>query len=88
MQVEPRRRTRTHAAQYARVDRGALSRTRANAQRAAGERDAEIEREMPAAEPHPHRAAEQPLVIDLDQPGRAFDAGWVGADARIAARRG
>jgi hypothetical protein len=26
-------------------------------------------------------------VIDLDEPGRAFDAGWSGAAARIAARR-
>jgi exodeoxyribonuclease-3 len=28
-----------------------------------------------------------PLVVDLDEPGRPFDAGWAGADARIAARR-
>jgi len=27
-------------------------------------------------------------VIDLDQPGHAFDAGWTGADERTAARRG
>jgi hypothetical protein len=26
-------------------------------------------------------------VIDLDQPGHEFDAGWTGADARTAARR-
>ena len=28
-----------------------------------------------------------PLAIDLDQPGRPFDAGWTEAEARIAARR-
>src|SRR6185503_2206552 len=28
-----------------------------------------------------------PLVIDLDEPGRRFDAGWSSAEARIAARR-
>jgi exodeoxyribonuclease III len=28
-----------------------------------------------------------PLVVDLDEPGRQFDAGWAAADARIAARR-
>jgi len=26
-------------------------------------------------------------VIDLDAPGRSFDAGWASADGRIAARR-
>jgi hypothetical protein len=26
-------------------------------------------------------------MIDLDEPGRAIDAGWEGATARIAARR-
>ena len=26
------------------------------------------------------------LVIDLDQPGHPFDAGWEAAEARIAAR--
>lgn len=29
-----------------------------------------------------------PLVIDIDSPGYPFDAGWVSADSRIAARRG
>jgi exodeoxyribonuclease-3 len=28
-----------------------------------------------------------PLVVDIDQPGHTFDAGWAAADARIAARR-
>jgi exodeoxyribonuclease III len=28
-----------------------------------------------------------PLVVDLDAPGGAFDAGWSGAEARAAARR-
>jgi hypothetical protein len=28
-----------------------------------------------------------PLVVDLDEPGRAFDAGWAGSEARFAARR-
>ena len=27
------------------------------------------------------------LVIDLDEPGHPFDAGWASAEARIAARR-
>ena len=29
-----------------------------------------------------------PLVIDLDEPGHPFDAGWASAEGRIAARRG
>ncbi|MBS0184692.1 MAG: hypothetical protein JSS39_20070 [Nitrospira sp.] len=28
-----------------------------------------------------------PLVIDIDNPGHPFDAGWASADSRIAARR-
>jgi exodeoxyribonuclease-3 len=28
-----------------------------------------------------------PLVVDVDEPGHPFDAGWAGADARIAMRR-
>jgi exodeoxyribonuclease-3 len=28
-----------------------------------------------------------PVVIDLDVPGHAFDAGWTAATERIAARR-
>ncbi len=47
---------------------------------------AEIDREARKGKPIPSDHA--PLVIDLDQPGRSFDAGWAGAEARIAARRG
>jgi exodeoxyribonuclease-3 len=46
---------------------------------------AEIDREARKGKPIP--SDHTPLVIDLDQPGRAFDAGWAGAEARIAARR-
>ena len=28
-----------------------------------------------------------PLLVDLDKPGRPFDAGWASAEERIAARR-
>ena len=35
---------------------------------------AEIDREARKGKPMPSDHA--PLVIDLDQPGRAFDAGW------------
>jgi exodeoxyribonuclease-3 len=45
---------------------------------------AEIDREARKGKPIPSDHA--PLVIDLDQPGHSFDAGWVGAEARIAAR--
>src|SRR5690349_17773925 len=44
----------------------------------------EIDREARKGKPIPSDHA--PLVIDLDEPGRAFDAGWLGAEARIAAR--
>jgi exodeoxyribonuclease-3 len=47
---------------------------------------AEIDREARKGKPVP--SDHTPLVIDLDQPGKAFDAGWSGAEARIAARRG
>ena len=47
---------------------------------------AEIDREARKGKPIPSDHA--PLVIDLDEPGRPFDAGWAGADERIAARRG
>jgi len=46
---------------------------------------AEIDREARKGKPVPSDHA--PLVIDLDAPGHAFDAGWEGADARTAARR-
>jgi exodeoxyribonuclease-3 len=45
----------------------------------------EIDREARKGKPTP--SDHTPLVIDLDEPGRAFDAGWSGAAARIAARR-
>jgi exodeoxyribonuclease III len=46
---------------------------------------AEIDREARKGKPVP--SDHTPLVIDLDQPGKPFDAGWSGAEARIAARR-
>jgi exodeoxyribonuclease-3 len=45
---------------------------------------AEIDREARKGKPIPSDHA--PVVIDLDQPGHPFDAGWEGAEARIAAR--
>jgi exodeoxyribonuclease III len=47
---------------------------------------AEIDREARKGKPIP--SDHTPLVIDLDQAGKPFDAGWSGAEARIAARRG
>ncbi len=49
-------------------------------------REAEIDREARKGKPIPSDHA--PLVIDLDSPGHAFDAGWASAESRIAARRG
>ncbi len=46
---------------------------------------AEIDREARKGKPTPSDHA--PVVVDLDEPGRPFDAGWLGAEARIAARR-
>ena len=46
---------------------------------------AEIDREARKGKPTPSDHA--PVVIDLDEPGRAFDAGWTGAVERAAARR-
>jgi len=45
---------------------------------------AEIDREARKGKPVPSDHA--PLVIDLDERGRAFDAGWEDAERRIAAR--
>lgn len=45
---------------------------------------AEIDREARKGPPTPSDHA--PVVVDLDEPGRPFDAGWSGALARIAAR--
>jgi exodeoxyribonuclease-3 len=46
---------------------------------------AEIDREARKGKPIPSDHA--PLVIDLDTPGHPFDAGWVSAAGRIAARQ-
>jgi exodeoxyribonuclease-3 len=46
---------------------------------------AEIDREARKGKPLPSDHA--PLVMDVDQAGLPFDAGWAGADERIAARR-
>jgi exodeoxyribonuclease III len=46
---------------------------------------AEIDREARKGKPTPSDHA--PVVIDLDEPGLTFDAGWEGALARIAARQ-
>jgi exodeoxyribonuclease III len=46
---------------------------------------AEIDREARKGKPIPSDHA--PLVIDIDQRGCPFDAGWTGAEGRIAARR-
>jgi exodeoxyribonuclease-3 len=46
---------------------------------------AEIDREARKGKPLPSDHA--PLVIDIGEPGRPFDAGWAGAEGRIAARR-
>jgi exodeoxyribonuclease-3 len=46
---------------------------------------AEIDREARKGKPIPSDHA--PLVIDVDEPGHPFDAGWDSAEGRIAARR-
>ena len=46
---------------------------------------AEIDREARKGKPIPSDHA--PLVVDLDEQGRVFDAGWTSADERVAARR-
>jgi exodeoxyribonuclease-3 len=45
---------------------------------------AEIDREARKGPPTPSDHA--PVLIDLDEPGKPFDAGWEGALQRIAAR--
>ncbi len=45
----------------------------------------EIDREARKGKPTP--SDHTPLVIDLDEAGVPFDAGWTGAEGRIAARR-
>ena len=47
---------------------------------------AEIDREARKGKPVPSDHA--PLVIDIDEPGHPFEAGWEAAEARIAARQG
>ena len=44
-----------------------------------------VDREARKGTPTPSDHA--PLVLDLDEPGKPFDAGWSGADERFAARR-
>jgi exodeoxyribonuclease-3 len=46
--------------------------------------DAEIDREARKGPPTPSDHA--PVSIDLDEPGKPFEAGWEGALQRIAAR--
>ena len=46
---------------------------------------AEIDREARKGKPIPSDHA--PVLIDVDQRGHSFDAGWVAAERRIAARR-
>lgn len=46
---------------------------------------AEIDREARKGKPTPSDHA--PVVVDLDDPGKSFDAGWEAALARIAARQ-
>ena len=45
----------------------------------------EVDREARKGTPTPSDHA--PLVLDLDEPGKPFDAGWSGSEARFAARR-
>jgi exodeoxyribonuclease-3 len=45
----------------------------------------EIDRETRKGKPLP--SDHTPVVIDIDGPGRSFDAGWASAEERIAARR-
>ncbi len=45
----------------------------------------EVDREARKGTPTPSDHA--PLVVDLDEPGRPFDAGWSGSEERFAARR-
>jgi exodeoxyribonuclease-3 len=46
---------------------------------------AEIDREARKGKPTPSDHA--PLLVDVDEPGPALDAGWGSAEGRIAARR-
>jgi exodeoxyribonuclease-3 len=57
----------------------------ANAPAAARVVAVEVDREARKGTPTPSDHA--PLVLDLDEPGKPFDAGWSGSDERFAARR-
>jgi len=46
---------------------------------------AEVDREARKGKPTPSDHA--PVLIDIDEPGLALDAGWAAAESRIAARR-
>ena len=46
---------------------------------------AEIDREARKGKPTP--SDHTPLVIDVDEPGLPFDAGWSSAEGRIESRR-
>ena len=46
---------------------------------------AEIDREARKGKPTPSDHA--PVVVDFDEPGRPFEAGWASADRRIAERQ-
>jgi exodeoxyribonuclease-3 len=46
---------------------------------------AEIDREARKGKPLPSDHA--PLIVDLDEPGLPFEAGWAAAAGRIAERR-
>lgn len=46
---------------------------------------ADIDREARKGKPTPSDHA--PLVVDIDEPGFAFDSGWLSAESRIASRR-
>jgi exodeoxyribonuclease III len=46
---------------------------------------AEIDREARKGKPIPSDHA--PLLVDVDEPGTPFDAGWAGAESRVTARR-
>jgi exodeoxyribonuclease-3 len=47
---------------------------------------AEIDREARKGKPTPSDHA--PVVMDVDERGNPFDAGWASAEERIAVRRG
>ena len=46
---------------------------------------AEIDREARKGKPIPSDHA--PLLVDVDEPGTPFDAGWAGAESRVRSKR-